>query len=144
MLLMFILVAVISFTMFFRDDIARLMQRLDKIPYFFNVLIAFGLTHFMFMNYEAIGNFLMVTQYHINKLLAWLYIFLVSWMNEDMAEFATKSCIKLLIISILILYPYYYKNKFKSVIYADQVKTINMTFLYLLLIVLNIFMVFDL
>lgn len=144
MLLMFVFVVMISFAMFFRDDLARLINRLDNIPYFFNVVIAFSLTHLMFSNYDAMGSFLVMMQYHLNIMLAWLYSFFISWMSQEMAEFCTKSLIKLSVISTLVFYPYYYKNKYKSIIYAEQVDTINMTFIYCLLVVMNIFVVFDL
>ena len=129
---------------FFRQEINRLIQRLDRIIYL-NIFIILALISFLNLKYYIeVHRFLHILNYNIANLSQKFYHFLGFMHLNIHNQMIMVYLFRWVICLLFLFYPRYYQQKYPSQVYATQVFTVKIVCYVSLTLLMMLFAVTNL
>lgn len=123
---------IISFLIFFRSDVVKIMEKFKDYPY---LLIGLSLTFFnyiLFINSDKIRVFFTIVFNLINRFHLFLDRLFQFFPIPDLDDYIPL-LLKALILALLLYYPYRYRKLYSSRVYYSEIISINIIFMILII-----------
>lgn len=109
----------ISFLIFFRNDVGKFIKKFEDYPYLVTTCILVVMNYFILLNLNSLQHFILIFGYFLLN-LANKFLTLFSFLGVNNPGLWSRWFLKALTLGFLIFYPLYYQNKYKSSVYLSE------------------------
>ena len=114
-----LLLFLISFLIFFRTDVVKILAKFERYHYFLSGFILFLFNYFILLNQRGIHQFILIFA-NLILLLTNKITWLVESLGLDFLQTRVTWTLKSLILAFLVFYPLYYQKKFESSVFKTE------------------------
>lgn len=129
---------------FFRQELSKLAsQSYQKHPYFMLMLLLVLLSYFSWEKYEYFLSVVQFIIYNIQKMQNFIAHEMQQYLSHSQSVFSFNVLIRAILFGFLIYFPEYYRKKYSSLVYKQQVDMVKIVCYFIVLLLVIILSVAD-
>lgn len=134
----FVLILIIY--IFFRQELTKwATQSFEKHPYLMLMLLLIVLSYFSWEKYEHLTSIVQFIYYNIQKMQNFVAHEMQDHLKHAQSVYTFNILIRAVLFGFLLYLPEYYRKKYPSLVYKDQVVMVKRVCYFILLILVLIF-----
>lgn len=127
---------------FFRPELTQwASQSYQKHPYLMLMLLLIALSYFSWEKYEHLTSVVQFILYNIQKMQNFVAHEMQLYLKHAQSVYTFNVLIRAVLFGFLLYFPEYYRKKYPSLVYKDQVAMVKRVCYFILLLLVMIFSV---